>query len=231
MDDDAAPRPGRGGQDRPGEDGHGREEGGPGRLVLVRHGRTEWARSGRHTGLSDVALDEVGREQARATRPLLQGLLAGEPALVLTSPLVRAAETARLVGLEAAVEPDLVEWDYGAYEGMTSREVSDERGAAWEIFADGVAPGGEEHPGELLEQVAARCARVLARVRGALGRGDVVLVGHGHCTRIMAAVWLGLSPRAGAALELDPAAVCVLSHRHGVATVERWNLSPGVVRG
>lgn len=200
--------------------------GGPGRLVLVRHGSTGWARAGRHTGLSDVALDEVGREQARGAGALVASVLSGAPSLVLTSPLVRAAQTARLAGLQAQVEPDLVEWDYGAYEGLTSAQVSEVRGGPWEIFADGVAPGGPGHPGELLEAVAARCARVLVRVRVALGVGDVVLVGHGHCTRVLATVWLGLSPRVGAALELDPAGVCVLSRHHAVPTVERWNLSP-----
>lgn len=196
--------------------------------MLVRHGRTEWARTGKHTGLSDVPLDEVGREQARGAGSLVASLLSGSPALVLTSPLVRAAETARLAGLRAQVEPDLVEWDYGAYEGLTTEEVGEARGGGWEIFADGVAPGGPEHPGELLEAVAARCARVLVRAREALEGGDVVLVGHGHCTRVLATVWLGLSPRVGAGLELDPAAVCVLASHHGVPTVERWNLSPAL---
>ena len=194
--------------------------------MLVRHGRTEWARSGRHTGLTDVGLDEVGREQAVAVGALLGSVLSGPPALVLTSPLVRAAETARLAGLEAQVEPGLVEWDYGAYEGVSSAEISQRLGRAWEIFADGVAPGDGEHPGELLEEVAARCAGVLVRARAALAGGDVVLVGHGHCTRVMATVWLGASPRLGAHLVLDPAAVCVLGSAHDLPTIERWNLSP-----
>ena len=197
-----------------------------GRLVLLRHGRTEWARSGRHTGLTDVELDEVGREQAVAAGARVASVLSGSPALVLTSPLVRAAETARLAGLHAEVEPGLVEWDYGGYEGLTSEEVSTRRGGAWEIFADGVVPGDVEHPGELVEDVAARCAGVLVRVRAALGSGDVVLVGHGHCTRVLAAVWLGAAPRLGAGLELDPAAVCVLGSAHHLPTIERWNLSP-----
>ena len=200
--------------------------GGGGSLVLLRHGRTEWSRSGRHTGLSDVALDEVGREQAVAAGALVASVLGRAPALVLTSPLVRASETARLAGLDAQVEPGLVEWDYGGYEGMTSAQVAQQRGGSWEIFADGVVPGEVGHPGELLEQVAARCAQVLVRARGALGGGDVVLVGHGHCTRVLATVWLGLAPRAGAALELDPAAVCVLGSAHQLPTIERWNLSP-----
>lgn len=196
--------------------------------MLLRHGRTDWAAAGRHTGLSDVPLDEVGREQALAAGALVGSVLSGAPALVLTSPLVRASQTAHLAGLDAAVEADLVEWDYGAYEGMTTEEVGERIGRSWEIFADGVAPGGPEHPGELLEAVAARCARVLVRARAALVHGDVVLVGHGHCTRVLATVWLGLSPRAGAGLELDPAAVCVLSSHHSVPTVERWNLSPAL---
>lgn len=210
------------GQDR--ESSAARGSGGS-RLVLVRHGRTEWARSGRHTGLTDVALDEVGREQAVALVPLLGSLLSGPPALVLTSPLVRAAETARLAGLSAQVEPALVEWDYGGYEGMTSAEISKRVGRAWEIFADGVVPGDGEHPGELVEDVAARCARVLVRARAALAGGDVVLVGHGHCTRVLATVWLGASARLGAHLELDPAAVCVLGSAHDLPTIERWNLT------
>ncbi len=200
-----------------------------GRLVLVRHGRTPWAHEGRHTGLTDVPLDEVGREQARALPPLLSGVLGPSP-LVLSSPLSRAKETAELAGLSPVEEePDLVEWDYGGYEGMTTEEIREQIGGYWEVFASGVVPGDAEHPGEDLDDVAARARRVLERVRPELASRDVVLVGHGHFTRVLATAWLGVAPTAGARLLLDPAAVCVMDSHHDVPAIRHWNLSPALV--
>ncbi len=197
--------------------------------MLVRHGRTTWAHAGKHTGLSDVPLDEVGREQARALPPLLAAVVGPSP-LVLCSPLSRASETARLAGLRVdEEEPLLVEWDYGGYEGMTTAQIREQVGAGWEIFASGVVAGDEVHPGESLEDVAERVRRVLERVRAELASRDVVLVGHGHLTRVLAGVWLGLGPGAGAGLLLDPAAVCVMDSHHDVPAIRHWNLSPALV--
>lgn len=194
-----------------------------GKLLLVRHGQTEWARDGRHTGLTDVALTELGEQQARAAGALVVDLLGGkEPALTLTSPLSRAARTAELAGLSAQVEPRLVEWDYGRYEGLTAEQIRQRAGQGWTVFEDGVAPG--DTPGETLQQVAARALAVIGQVRPRLADGDVVLVGHGHALRVLAACWLGADPRLGAQLLLDPAGVCVLVHSHDVPALLRWNV-------
>jgi len=211
--------------DRPGRPGR------PGRLVLLRHGRTAWAHSGQHTGRTDIPLDEVGVAQARALPPLLSALCPGEPALVVSSPLVRARRTAELAGLSAiTTDEDLVEWDYGAYEGLTTPQIRELRGGdAWTVFADGVAPGQEgSSAGESLEDVAARTGAVIERVRPHLADGDVVLVAHGHSLRVLATVWLGLPPQAGAQLLLDPASVCVLDVEHGVPGIRHWNLTPAL---
>lgn len=194
-----------------------------GQLLLVRHGQTEWARDGRHTGLTDVALTELGEQQAGAAGALIVDLLGGkEPALTLTSPLARAARTAELAGLQARVEPRLVEWDYGGYEGLTAEQIRERAGQDWTVFEDGVVPG--DTPGETLQQIAARASAVIERVRPHLARGDVVLVGHGHALRVLAACWLGADPRLGAQLLLDPAGVCVLVHSHDVPALLRWNV-------
>ncbi|MGQ7296817.1 histidine phosphatase family protein [Quadrisphaera sp. KR29] len=220
---------------------------GTGRLVLLRHGATEWSSSGRHTGSTDVPLTEEGEQQARAAAGVLARVLGGgpggaEPVRVITSPRQRARRTAQLAGLgvavaegglgggEPVVEEDLAEWDYGAYEGLTTPQIREQRGDDWRVFRDGVAPGGPgQPPGEQLEQVAARCARVLERVRPQLEHGDVVLVAHGHLLRVLAAVWLEADPAAGAQLLLDTAAVCVLDTEHGVPGVRRWNLTPDLL--
>lgn len=194
-----------------------------GRLVLVRHGQTEWARDGRHTGRTDVTLTARGEQQARSAGALVSELLDGErPALVLTSPLLRAAHTAELAGLAAQAEPRLVEWDYGGYEGLTSDQISEQAGPGWTVFGDGVVPG--RTPGETLQQVRARAQAVLASVQPALAAGDVVLVGHGHALRVLGATWLDADPQLGAGLLLDPAGVCVLARSHGVPALQHWNL-------
>ncbi|HEX8498674.1 MAG TPA: histidine phosphatase family protein [Actinomycetales bacterium] len=199
-----------------------------GRVVLVRHGQTEWARDGRHTGLTDIPLTELGERQARAAGVLVRELLGGrEPALVLTSPLVRAAHTAELAGLTAEVEPRLVEWDYGGYEGLTSPQIQQLADPGWTVFGDGVIPGPSS-PGETLEQVAARVEAVLERAREALPHGDVVLVAHGHSLRVLGACWLGAGPALGARLLLDTAGVCVLAHSHDLPGIQHWNLTATV---
>ena len=194
-----------------------------GALVLLRHGQTEWARDGRHTGLSDLPLTDVGEQQARDAAGLVTELLGGHaPALVLTSPLRRAADTARLAGLHAEVEPRLVEWDYGGYEGLTGDQIRARTGEDWTVFDDGVVPGAT--PGETLQQVADRGRAVIVRVQPCLATGDVVLVGHGHALRVLAACWLGADPRLAAQLLLDPAGVSVLADGRGVPGIRHWNL-------
>lgn len=195
---------------------------GVGEVVLVRHGETEWSASRRHTGLTDVALTPRGEAQARALATALSG---HRFALALASPLTRAARTAKLAGVDVRPERDLAEWDYGGYEGRTTAEIRAER-PGWVLWRDGVTPGGSAHPGESIAQVGARCDQVLARARDALSGGDVVLFGHAHVLRILAARWLDLEPSAGRYLALDTATISLLGHEHGAAVIRRWNAAP-----
>lgn len=183
-------------------------------VFLVRHGETEWSLNGRHTGSSDIALTENGRQVARRWRPFAATRSFD---LVLTSPLQRARETCELVGLgeRAEIEPDLTEWNYGTYEGLTPQEIR-ARQPGWMIFRDG-APGGESP-----EQIGARVDRVIAKVRARAG--DVALFAHGHVLRVLGARWLGLPPSAGSHFLLDTATVCVLSSYHDAPAVKRWNV-------
>jgi broad specificity phosphatase PhoE len=182
-------------------------------ILLARHGQTEWSRDGRHTGRTDVPLTDTGREQARALGSRFEGL---EPALVLTSPLSRAAETCRLAGLgEVAIEdPDLQEWDYGDYEGITTEEVREDH-PGWTVFRDG-CPGGESP-----EEVGARADRVVERLRGVDGLG--VAFAHGHILRVLAARWLGLPADAGAYLALSTATLSALGWEREQGVVTLWN--------
>lgn len=194
-----------------------------GRLVLLRHGQTAWARDGRHTGLTDIELTDTGRRQARDAGARLAGLFDGQrPVLALTSPLARARRTAELAGLSAETEPALVEWDYGGYEGLTTPQIREQTHPEWTVFEDGVVPGPTA--GETLQQVANRARAVLDRVRPYLLDGDAVLVGHGHALRVLAACWLGAEPRLGAQLLLDPAGISVLVERNAQCALEHWNL-------
>ncbi|MFV2196699.1 histidine phosphatase family protein [Nocardiopsis sp. LOL_012] len=193
-----------------------------GELVLIRHGQTEWSRERRHTGRTDLPLTAEGERQAEALRPLLSGR---DIDLVVTSPLRRAVRTAELAGLAGAVtDPDLMEWDYGAYEGVTTADVRRER-PDWDLWTDGVPEGDAEHPGEGARQVGERADRVLATVSLFLGGDapDVVLVAHGHVLRVLAARWLGLEPGDGALLRLDTGGVGTLGHEHGRPVVTSWN--------
>jgi probable phosphoglycerate mutase len=189
----------------------------PRRLVLVRHGETEWSSSGRHTGRTDVPLLDEGREQGRAVRALLEGWHFDA---ILVSPLGRARETLELLGRDEPVKvvDELREWDYGDDEGRTTNEIRADR-PGWTVFADG--PQG----GETIEEVAARAGRVL-RV-AAEHEGDVLIVAHGHVLRVLATCWTGLDPRAGAVLHLDPATVSVLDHIREQAVIRRWNVNGG----
>jgi broad specificity phosphatase PhoE len=184
---------------------------------LVRHGETEWASLGRHTGRTDVPLTEAGKRQALAVRSKLEG---HSFALVLSSPRSRALDTARLAGFGDVVEvdPDLAEWDYGAWEGMTTPEIR-ERIPGWTLWANGARDG------ETPEQVAARCDRVIARVREA--QGDTLLFGHGHLLRVLTARWLDLGPSEGRHFALATATVSVLGWERETPVVERWNEACG----
>jgi broad specificity phosphatase PhoE len=184
-----------------------------GEIVLVRHGETAWSREGRHTGRTDVPLTARGRGEAEAVGRALQGR---RFALVLTSPLGRAVETCRIAGFGDVAQPrsDLLEWDYGIYEGVTSDEIRRDQ-PGWTVW-DGELPGGES-----LDEVAARTDRVLTELRGA--DGDVLVFSHGHLLRILAARWLGQDPHTGRLLALDPATLSVLGHEHGQPVLRAWN--------
>jgi probable phosphoglycerate mutase len=183
-------------------------------LWLVRHGQTEWSRDGKHTGRTDVPLTAFGEREARALAPLLADL---HPALVLSSPRERARRTAELAGLRVdAIDGDLAEWDYGDYEGRTSAEIH-ETDPGWTIFSRGV-PGGES-----FADVRVRADRVLTRAAEALVRGPVVLVAHGHISRVLGARWIGQPVSAGAHFLLSEAAPCVLGAEKGVPVIASWN--------
>lgn len=184
---------------------------------LIRHGETEWSRSGQHTGRTDLPLTDTGRRAARALAPVL----AGESfTLVLTSPLKRARETCELAGLGARVQvdPDLLEWNYGEFEGLTSAEIH-ARVPGWLIFTDG-APGGERP-----DDVGRRVDRVIARARAA--PGNVAMFAHGHLLRVLAARWVGSPVAAGRHFLLDTATVNVLSAYREVPAIKRWNAPIG----
>jgi broad specificity phosphatase PhoE len=183
-------------------------------IWLVRHGETEWTKSGRHTGRSDVPLTDVGRRQAEGIARRLAG---HRFALVLTSPRSRAADTARLAGFpEAILEPDLAEWDYGAFEGRTTADIRSEI-ADWSIWT------GPWHQGETVEQVGARADRVIERCLDPGVEGDVLLFAHGHLLRVLAARWLGLPPDAGRHFALGTATLAVLGWERTNRVIETWN--------
>lgn len=183
------------------------------RVFLVRHGETEWSVTGQHTGRTDLPLTEEGRRQAKR----LGARLARENfALVLVSPLSRALETARLAGFGdvAEVAPDLMEWDYGAYDSLTAAQIRQDR-PGWTPWQGGY-PGGET-----LEELAARAERVLARVRDV--DGDVALFAHGHILRVIAARWLEQPPVVASRHYLATATVSVLAWERETSVIERWN--------
>jgi len=182
-------------------------------IVLVRHGDTEWSVAGKHTGRTDVPLTAQGRDEAVRVGVALRPW---RFACVLTSPLSRARDTCRLSGLgdHAQERDDLVEWDYGAYEGRTTDEIRRER-PGWTLWADGVVGG------ESVEQVGVRADRIVAEVRTV--DGDSALFAHGHVLRVLAARWLGLEPAAGALLALDPATISVLGYERERAVIRSWN--------
>lgn len=187
--------------------------------MLLRHGETEWSRTGRHTGRTDIALTPRGELLGVKTAELLKGHAFS---LVLTSPLQRARRTARLAGLaDAQIDDNLMEWDYGGYEGLTTPEIRELVGHPWNVFNDGVIPGAS--PGESIEEVAARCRNVIDRAMPFLATGDVALVGHGHCLRILAAVFLRQEVRFASQILLDAGSVSVLRWEREVPVIDSWN--------
>ena len=185
-------------------------------LVCVRHGETEWSRDGRHTGRSDIPLTSRGRESAKALGEALSGW---RFVLVLTSPLLRASDTAALAGYGDVVEmsEDLLEWDYGEYDGVTTATIR-ETVPGWTVWTHG-AKGGEA-----ADAVAARADRVIASVRAA--DGPVLVFAHGHYLRVLAARWLGFGPAEGRLFGLDPATISVLGWERETPVVRRWNAPP-----
>jgi broad specificity phosphatase PhoE len=182
-------------------------------LVLVRHGETEWTRTGQHTGRMDIPLTEAGRAEAER----LRGRLARYAfARVLVSPLSRARDTCALAGFgdRAEPRPDLMEWNYGQYEGKTRKQILVER-PDWSLWRDG-CPGGER-----AADVAARVDRVIAETQTVTG--SVALFAHGHVLRILAARWIGLAPEGGALLALSTASVSELGTEHDNQVVWTWN--------
>src|SRR5262245_58193352 len=184
-------------------------------VFLVRHGETEWSASGKHTSRTDVELTPNGE---RAARTLGERLGGREFALVLSSPMRRARDTADLAGFAGRyeIDEDLKEFDYGEYEGLTTPEIREER-PSWYLWRDG-NPGGET-----AEEVGARADRVIERVLAALPGGDVVAFAHGHLLRVLGARWIGLGAECGGILGLDTAAVCELGFERDVRVLWLWN--------
>jgi broad specificity phosphatase PhoE len=191
-------------------------------LMLVRHGETQWSRSGRHTGLTDIPLTATGEKQAKAVADALAGRTFG---LALVSPLGRARHTAELAGIaDTEIDPDLVEWDYGGYEGVTTDRIR-ESAPGWLLWRDGVVPGDADHPGESIVDVGRRVDRVLDRVRPVLATGrDAVLVAHGHLLRVLTARWLGLPPQDGRLFRLETARLSTLGYEREEPVILTWNV-------
>ena len=183
------------------------------KVFAIRHGETEWSLSGQHTGTTDIALTEHGRRRAEQIRPVL----AKETfELVLVSPMQRALDTCRLAGLghRAVIDPDLMEWNYGDYEGLTPEQIN-RRQPGWLIFRDG-CPGGETPA-----QVEARVDRVVNRTRTI--DGNVAVFAHGHLLRVLAARWLGLPSGAGQHFLLNTGTVSVLGYYRSIPAIGKWN--------
>lgn len=194
-----------------------------GELILLRHGETEWSRDGKHTGRTDILLTPHGELAAAALAPMLAWR---DIVAAFNSPARRAARTAELAGLtEAKPDPDLWEWDYGGYEGLTTPQIRTER-PGWYLWRDGVIPGDAAHPGETVEQVSDRVDRVLRRVEPLLAEGDVALAAHGHVLRVLTARWLQLEPSGGRLFRLDTGTVSTLGYERAEHVVVSWNVPP-----
>jgi broad specificity phosphatase PhoE len=202
-----------------------------GDLILLRHGQTEWSLAGKHTGRTDIPLTARGAISAAALAPMLAKR---QFAAVFTSPASRAVRTAELAGLDGAggeypveQDPDLWEWDYGGYEGMTTAQIREQR-PGWYLWRDGVIPGGPRHPGESVESVGARTDRVLERASAFLAWGDVALVAHGHVLRVLTARWLSLPAEDGRLFRLDTGTMSTLGNEHGEPVITTWNVQPSM---
>jgi len=197
-----------------------------GDLILLRHGETEWSREGRHTGRTDLPLTLHGEAAAATLAPLLALC---DIVAAFSSPAQRAILTAELAlgpGLtDVKQDPDLWEWDYGGYEGLTTPEIRQER-PGWYLWRDGVIPGDAEHPGETVQQVGERVDRVLRRAEPLLADGDVALVAHGHVLRVLTARYLGLAPSDGKLFLLDTGTASRLGREHEQQVILSWNAPP-----
>ncbi len=194
-----------------------------GDLILLRHGETEWSLAGMHTGRTDIPLTPRGEAAAAALAPMLARR---DIVAAFASPAQRAARTAELAGLaDAKPDPDLWEWDYGGYEGLTTAQIQQQR-PGWYLWRDGVIPGDSAHPGETVEQVGERVDRVLARVGPLLADGDVALVAHGHVLRVLTARYLRLPPDEGRLFRLDTGTVSTLGTEHAEPVILSWNVPP-----
>jgi broad specificity phosphatase PhoE len=196
---------------------------GMGELLLIRHGETAWSRSGQYGGRTDLPLTDAGVAAGRALGPLLARR---QLAAVFVSPLSRAVRTAELAGLpDVKPDPDLLEWDYGGYEGMTEEQIRAAR-PGWDLWRDGII-GGDGQAGETLRQVAARTDAVLDRVRPLLRDGDVAIIGHGHLQRVLAVRWLGLDPGAARMLSHPhTGTLSSLGYEHEQPVISAWNVLP-----
>jgi broad specificity phosphatase PhoE len=194
-----------------------------GDLILLRHGETAWSKSGQHTGRTDIPLTANGEAAAKALAPLVAQR---DIVAVFTSPAQRAVRTAALAGLTGArQDPDLWEWDYGGYEGLTTAQIQEQH-PGWNLWRDGVIPGDAAHPGETEAEVGQRVDRVLARAKALLADGDVVLVAHGHVLRVLTARYLLLEPSFGRRLRLDTGTISTLSTEHDDPVISSWNVPP-----
>jgi broad specificity phosphatase PhoE len=182
-------------------------------VFVIRHGETAWSLNGRHTGITDIPLTDNGRRLAERLRPLLAKEAFSR---VFVSPMQRARETCELAGLAnaAVLDPDLVEWNYGEYEGLTPKQIHEKR-PGWLIFRAG-CPGGETP-----EQVGARADRVITRARAV--EGDVALFAHGHVLRVLVARWIGLPAGGGEHFLLDTGSLCILGYYRDIPAVKVWN--------
>jgi broad specificity phosphatase PhoE len=197
-----------------------------GDLIVLRHGETEWSLAGKHTGRTDIPLTARGEAAAAALAPMLKKR---HITAVFTSPAQRARKTAELAlgpaAADATIDPDLWEWDYGGYEGLTTPQIQQQR-PGWYLWRDGVIPGDKDHPGETVESVGERTDRVLSRARPLLADGDVALVAHGHVLRVLTARWLGLDADGGRLFALDTGTVSTLGFEHSEPVILSWNVPP-----
>lgn len=191
-----------------------------GQIYLLRHGQTEWSEGGRHTGRTDVPLTPDGEHRARGAGQVLARLRGDRPlALVLSSPRTRARRTADLAGVTVTeVTDDLAEWDYGDYEGLTTTQIR-ETVPDWTVWTH-PCPGGET-----AQQIGARADKVLDRIRPALTEGDVILVGHGHFSRVLTARWIGEAATHAVHFGLNPAGIAELGDERGVPQIHRLNVT------